>query len=389
MCCKLEKGGKKNSMSTRQKNIIDFLKKTIIFLGSMIITVLIIKVCIKNYYIYSGTISTFSSQNEEDTSDSIYSEEEDINTMINNVVDIFSIKVEGYEITVADKSFGFVDNEEDRNEILENVCLSYINELGIESQDVIKINVNGNINAEPYKIKVSELSEVGELSKEIYQAAIINKELLDMEVEVIDKCEEIIEPEVVIEDSEAMYIGEEEKVEGKRGKKIVYKKLCYNGLNKVDESIIDEVVTVKPVSTIIKKGVKNPYYAGVEFLLNPASGGCITSVFGEMRDSSYHKGIDIAKSLGEDVNCALDGIVTFSGYNYGGYGNLIIVQHEDNMETYYAHLSDIYVNVGESVNEGDIIGSVGSTGYSTGPHLHFELRVGGIPVDPMDYIIGI
>lgn len=57
------------------------------------------------------------------------------------------------------------------------------------------------------------------------------------------------------------------------------------------------------------------------------------------------------------------------------------------METYYAHLSDIYVSQGQSINEGDIIGAVGSTGYSTGPHLHFELRVGGTPVDPMGYIL--
>ena len=142
-----------------------------------------------------------------------------------------------------------------------------------------------------------------------------------------------------------------------------------------------------PISTVIKKGVKNPYYSGVAFLLAPVTGGCVTSVFGEARNTSYHKGIDIAKPAGESVKCALDGIVTFAGYNYGGYGNLVIIQHEDNMETYYAHLSDIYVSQGQSINEGDIIGAVGSTGYSTGPHLHFELRVGGTPVDPMGYIL--
>ena len=307
--------------------------------------------------------------------------------MMNNVVDMFNIKINGYEITVADKSFGFVDDEDDRNEILENVCLSYINELGIPIEDVIKINVNGDINAKPYKIKVSELSEIGEISKEIYQAAIINEEFINMEVEVINECEEVIEPAVVEEDSDDLYIGEEETIEGKKGKKLVYKKLCYDGLNKVEESVVDEVVTMAPISTVIKKGVKNPYYSGVAFLLAPVTGGCVTSVFGEARNTSYHKGIDIAKPAGESVKCALDGIVTFAGYNYGGYGNLVIIQHEDNMETYYAHLSDIYVSQGQSINEGDIIGAVGSTGYSTGPHLHFELRVGGTPVDPMGYIL--
>ena len=373
-------------MNTREKDIVGFLKKSIIFLSFIVVSISIIKLCIKNYYKYNYTVSVFNSQNGGENKDE-YLEEQYINTMMNNVVDMFNIKINGYEITVADKSFGFVDDEDDRNEILENVCLSYINELGIPIEDVIKINVNGDINAKPYKIKVSELSEIGEISKEIYQAAIINEEFINMEVEVINECEEVIEPAVVEEDSDDLYIGEEETIEGKKGKKLVYKKLCYDGLNKVEESVVDEVVTMAPISTVIKKGVKNPYYSGVAFLLAPVTGGCVTSVFGEARNTSYHKGIDIAKPAGESVKCALDGIVTFAGYNYGGYGNLVIIQHEDNMETYYAHLSDIYVSQGQSINEGDIIGAVGSTGYSTGPHLHFELRVGGTPVDPMGYIL--
>ena len=242
-------------MNTREKDIVGFLKKTIIFLSFIVVSISIIKLCIKNYYKYNYTVSVFNSQNGGENKDE-YLEEQYINTMMNNVVDMFNIKINGYEITVADKSFGFVDDEDDRNEILENVCLSYINELGIPIEDVIKINVNGDINAKPYKIKVSELSEIGEISKEIYQAAIINEEFINMEVEVINECEEVIEPAVVEEDSDDLYIGEEETIEGKKGKKLVYKKLCYDGLNKVEESVVDEVVTMAPISTVIKKGVK-------------------------------------------------------------------------------------------------------------------------------------
>ena len=95
---------------------------------------------------------------------------------------------------------------------------------------------------------------------------------------------------------------------------------------------------------------------------------------------------NIAKDLGEDVSAALEGEVIYAGYNNGGYGNLIILQHNNNMKTYYAHLSNIYVSVGEIVKKNDLIGAIGSTGNSTGPHLHFELRVDNNPVNPIKYI---
>ena len=77
----------------------------------------------------------------------------------------------------------------------------------------------------------------------------------------------------------------------------------------------------------------------------------------------------------------------FAGYNNGGYGNLVIVQHENDMQTYYAHLNEISVSNGQYVGHGELLGTVGTTGYSTGPHLHFELRVGGNPVDPAQYML--
>ena len=93
---------------------------------------------------------------------------------------------------------------------------------------------------------------------------------------------------------------------------------------------------------------------------------------------------DIAGNTGDDALVAMDGEVIYAQYNDGGYGNLIIVKHEDNMVTYYGHLSDFYVKVGDKVKKGDIIGAIGSTGFSTGPHLHFELRVDNEPVDPTE-----
>jgi len=94
-----------------------------------------------------------------------------------------------------------------------------------------------------------------------------------------------------------------------------------------------------------------------------------------------HTGIDFAAPAGSPVRAAQAGTVTFAGER-GGYGNLVIIRHPDGAETYYAHQRDLSVRTGQAVEAGQAIGTVGSTGRSTGPHLHFELRRGGRPTDP-------
>ena len=182
-------------------------------------------------------------------------------------------------------------------------------------------------------------------------------------------------------------MGEEVVMQGEDGKKEVYKEVIYEGLTKTEETVLNENILVEPVTTVVHKGSKNPYYDGVTFLTRPVEGGYISSYYGEERVNSYHKGLDIAENQGEDIIASFDGEVIFAGYNDGGYGNLVIVQHSDDMKTYYAHLSEIYVSPNQEVKKGEIIGAVGSTGYSTGPHLHFELRIDDAPVNPLNYIV--
>jgi len=98
-----------------------------------------------------------------------------------------------------------------------------------------------------------------------------------------------------------------------------------------------------------------------------------------------HTGIDLRAAWGEPVAAAAAGRVIFAG-PYGGYGNAVIIDHGGGMSTLYAHLSSIAVGYGETVTAGQTIGRVGSTGLSTGPHLHFEVRIDGQPVDPMPYL---
>ena len=98
-----------------------------------------------------------------------------------------------------------------------------------------------------------------------------------------------------------------------------------------------------------------------------------------------HAGIDFQAGTGTPIGAAGSGTVILAG-PWGGYGNTVVIDHGGGLSTLYAHQSSIAVALGESVQAGDVIGYVGSTGYSTGPHLHFETREQGIPVDPMKYL---
>ena len=303
-----------------------------------------------------------------------------------NMSNIFTINLNGHSITLTDNTIGFTSLIEDKYSMLEDICNSYINELGIDVNNITEIQVMGTINSDTEKNRLSTLKLSGEVAKQVYDSYVINESLsgLNFKIDLTESV--VIEPEIVTEECNDLYIGDIETVQGVRGINLVHKEIIYNGLNKSEENIISKQIIQPVVNTAVKVGTKNPYYDGIAFLSNPSKGGYLSSYFGEVRAKSVHKGIDIAKDLGASVNASLDGTVIKAGYNNGGYGNLIVIQHGNNMKTYYAHLNEIYVNVGDKVKKDDVIGVVGSTGNSTGPHLHFELRIDNQPVDPIKYI---
>ncbi len=132
--------------------------------------------------------------------------------------------------------------------------------------------------------------------------------------------------------------------------------------------------------------IKSATLDGVYFGVKPVS-GTITSRFGaneSIRDHT-HKGMDIAAPYGTKIVAAADGKVTYSG-TMGGYGNLIIITHENGIQTYYGHCSKLIAKVGDEVKAGDEIAKVGSTGFSTGNHLHFEIRKNGSQINPQKYL---
>lgn len=142
--------------------------------------------------------------------------------------------------------------------------------------------------------------------------------------------------------------------------------------SRMSREAVDEIVCV---------GTKDSLATGK--FINPTVGR-FTSPFGP-RWGRFHYGIDVANSVGTDIKAADGGVVTRAG-RAGSYGNLIIIDHQNGTSTRYAHLSRIDVKVGQTVEQGQSIAKMGNTGRSTGPHLHFEVRVGGKAVNPLNYV---
>ena len=151
------------------------------------------------------------------------------------------------------------------------------------------------------------------------------------------------------------------------------------------------------VAGLYKKRIVNttPYFSGtittakldlgISLIKPIASGYTITSRFGQ-RSSGTHTGLDIAAPMGTNIHAAASGTVVTSGWSDYGYGYHVVISHGNGVYTLYGHCSRLYATVGDVVNQGDTIAAVGSTGNSTGPHLHLEIRVNGQKLNPQYYL---
>jgi len=129
--------------------------------------------------------------------------------------------------------------------------------------------------------------------------------------------------------------------------------------------------------------------AGVHPDLWPVDGRLLSS-FGARTDpfsgeGAFHSGVDISAATGTPVHATADGVVVHAEVQ-SGYGKLVVIDHGGGVQTYYAHLSRIFVQSGQSIRRGEMVGAVGSTGRVTAPHLHYEVRIGGAPVNPYRYL---
>lgn len=162
-------------------------------------------------------------------------------------------------------------------------------------------------------------------------------------------------------------------------------------IERADAILQDIVDRNKPIETVKVSGYNSDYpvidNTSDPFKDNgifPTDARYLTSYYG-WRWGSYHTGIDIAGPIGTNIYAYQSGTVTYSGWA-GGYGYMVKIDHGDGHSTWYAHCSQLNVNTGDTVSQGQVIGLMGSTGFSTGSHLHFEVRINGVHVNPYTYI---
>ncbi len=164
--------------------------------------------------------------------------------------------------------------------------------------------------------------------------------------------------------------------------------LANTGLNVVSDTLVHIDATTHTIQLFNPKGVK---YKDLQVNTSWPVLGVITLRFGEsdLPYQPFHTGIDIANpngQIGDNIIAMMPGKVIYAKEISWGYGKHIIIDHGDNITTLYGHLDKIYVVEGQEIKSGEVIGQEGSTGWSTGPHLHFEVRVFGIPVNPMIFL---
>ena len=304
-----------------------------------------------------------------------------------------------YEVTLSGKTIGYVESKE----ITEQEITDYLNDK------------SGNV---AFRV-ASELP--------VYKFIFINRSIEENKEDVLlavkDKVETTYKTYAIVLDGEkkaevsseeeAMEIIEELKkdidaeIEMTLGIEPVYsttiavesKEEAQNQLNQIKETRVNEYKEKKAEEERKARlaAAKRKAYASTATLaatgeisgmpLSIPVSGNISARFGERSSSrsSAHTGLDIAAPMGTGIRAIAPGTVTFAAYN-GSYGNLIKVNHGNGIESWYAHCSAIYASVGQTVDTSTTIGAVGSTGNSTGPHLHLEIRVGGNAVNPQNYL---
>jgi len=186
-------------------------------------------------------------------------------------------------------------------------------------------------------------------------------------------------------DEPKMYKGEQKVIrQGKNGTvRVTYEVTKVNGRVEAKRAVAEQVVE-EPVNQVIAKGTKVVAARGTGQFRWPAIGGYVSSRYGQ-RGGRMHTGIDIARSASYNIVAADNGRVVFAGWD-GAYGYSIIIDHNNGYRTRYAHLRSIKVRVGQVVERGQVIGVMGSTGRSTGTHLHFEVIKNGRTINPLSVL---
>lgn len=294
-------------------------------------------------------------------------------------------KTDAFLVYIDDKPIVYLADKQDISELLGKVDKYYINLSGINVKNINEDSFKNKISFVRCKANHKKIISVDESEAKIIKSNKQEKvQLLTFNISGFKNTDEIVTPGVTVTWSNDLLKGESKVespgVNGKITKKVLY---TFDNDKLIKEKFVSSTVVEEAKSKIIVNGNKSPIIVGTSVITVP-SRGIISSGFGE-RWGKIHEGIDIAASLGIPIYSAFNGVVEYSGWEEG-YGNLVQIKSEGNIETLYGHCSSLSVKVGEQVKKGDKIGNVGSTGNSTGPHVHFEVRINGIAVNPMQYL---
>lgn len=283
-----------------------------------------------------------------------------------------------YAVSLNGEEIGYVgDEEEFKQEINENVLVPKEENVAFVELENVQYTMSlVSRNQVDEQAVMTKLAESAKNVYRVYEVADLNNEEEKIYVNTMEEAEAIvqnlketyseIEPDLVIN---TMYLENVDEV-NEENIQIAKEKMTQELQNELEEKQEKDSKTVN----------------GIYLACVPVTGK-ITSRFGaneSIRDHT-HKGIDIGAAGGTPIYAAAGGTITYSGWE-SGYGNLVIIDHGNGVETYYGHCSKLYVSKGQKVNAGDKIAAVGSTGNSTGNHLHFEIRLNGAQVNPQKYV---
>lgn len=284
-----------------------------------------------------------------------------------------------YEVTVAEKKLGYISNLKEFKNLVEK---EIINQEGTNIADVSLIEVptykrkllkrTSNSNEQEIINKLSLSNTI--ITYKYYEVALNNETK-----SYVDKLEDA---EKLVNEIKSKFEGNDLELNLQ-----INEKYTENMKEINTESLEIAETTVETAAQELKEEREAIAIVNdVKLSVLPVSGR-ITSRYGESSSirRSKHTGLDIACSTGTDIKVVSDGTVTFAS-RQGSYGNLVKVDHGNGIETWYGHCSKIYTKIGTKVNAGDVIAAVGSTGNSTGPHLHFEIRINGNTVNPQNYV---
>ena len=310
--------------------------------------------------------------------------------ILNTLTYMKDIQVQAYAINVNGVRQVVLENEEVAKDILDDIRESYA--LARSGVEYTKITYNEN----------TDISEVSVLLGEVWNQETAahylktgttrtlvgegDEPILNVKTTELSTYTETVEYGTQYIDNASLYEGESElKSPGSNGvRQLVAEVERVNGEETGREIIASNIIT-QPVDQIIYRGTKViPKRGGTGTFAYPIKTYTITSRFG-MRWGRLHTGVDFAAPTGTKIFAADGGTVTYAGWK-NSYGNIVIIDHGGFYETYYAHCSQLLVSEGDQVFQGQNIALVGSTGHSTGPHVHFEVRYKGEPGDPLGYL---